>query len=113
MKRSITRATRACAAIAVVVAAAPAFAQDVTFAYRFEPNASERHSVKLNQEVDMGGMAISNIADMQVTVKCVSAKDGKFGMEMKFDKVEVSMTMMGNTSASPIGEQLTGQSIAF
>jgi hypothetical protein len=83
------------------------------FAYRFEPGASERYSIKLNQEVDMGGMAVSNIADMEVTVKCVAAKDGKFSMEMKFDKVDVSMTMMGNTSASPLGEQIMGQAIMF
>ena len=113
MKRSIGFAMLAGAAIAATMAAAPALAQEVTFAYRFEPGSTERYSVKLNQEVDMGGMAVSNIADMAVTVKCVSAKDGKFAMEMRFDKVDLSMTMMGNTSSSPIGEQLSGQTIGF
>jgi len=98
---------------AMVSGAATAFAQDVTFAYKFETGAVERHRVKLNQEVTMGTMAVSNLADMEVTVKCVSGANGKYAMEIKFDKVDVAMTMMGQTSASPIGEQLVGQSIAF
>ncbi len=98
---------------AVVLGAATVFAQDVTFAYKFEPGSSERHRVKLNQEVTMGTMAVSNLADMEVTVKCVSGANGKYAMEIKFDKVDVGMTMMGQTSASPIGDQLVGQSIAF
>lgn len=115
MKGAIRFTVRSCAAIAFVAAAAPSLAQEVTFAYHFEPGAGDRYAVKFNQEVDMGGgkMSISNIADMEVSVKCVAAKDGKFSMEMKFDKVDVSMTMMGTTSASPLGEQITGQTIMF
>lgn len=113
MRHSNGFAVRACALLAVVVATVPAVAQEVTFAYKFEPGASERSRVKLNQEVTMGQMAVSNIADMEVTVKCVSTAEGKYAMEMKFDKVDVSMSMMGNTSASPLGEQITGQTISF
>jgi len=97
----------------MVLATTPVVAQNVTFAYKFEPGTSERHRVKLNQEVNMGQMAVANLADMEVTVKCVSGAEGKYTMEVKFDKVDVSMTMMGNTSPSPIGEQLVGQSITF
>lgn len=112
MKRA-TRLIHACATLALAVAAVPVAAEDITFAYKFEPGASERHRAKLNQEVTMGPMAVSNIADMEVTVKCVSGKDGKYAMEMTFDKVDVSMTMGSNTSANPVGAQLTGQTIAF
>lgn len=111
MKRVIGFAWSGSATIAVAVAAWAS--QEVTFAYHFEPGISERYSVKLNQDVSMGQMAMSNIADMEVTVKCVAAKDGKFSMEMKFDKADVSTTMMGNTSANPVGEQITGQAIMF
>ena len=112
MKRA-TRMIHACATLALAFAAAPVAAEDITFAYKFEPGTSERHRAKLNQEVTMGPMAVSNIADMEVTVKCVSGKDGKYAMEMTFDKVDVSMTMGSNTSANPMGAQLTGQTIAF
>jgi len=112
MKRA-TRLIHACATLALAVAAVSVAAEDITFAYKFEPGASERHRAKLNQEVTMGPMAVSNIADMEVTVKCVSGKDGKYAMEMTFDKVDVSMTMGSNTSANPVGGQLTGQTIAF
>ncbi|HXV13862.1 MAG TPA: hypothetical protein VEC56_06615 [Candidatus Krumholzibacteria bacterium] len=98
---------------ASILASAPAVAQEVTFAYKFEPGTSERYRVKLNQEVSMGQMEVSNLADMEVTVKCVSVADGKYAMELKFDKSDVSTTMMGNTSASPLGEQLAGQTISF
>ncbi len=113
MKRAVRFAVRGGSVVALVLAAAPAIAHEVTFAYKFEPGVSERFRVKLNQEVSMGQMAISTIADMEVTIKCVSAAEGKYTMELKFDKADVSTTMMGNTSANPIGEQLTGQSIAF
>ena len=113
MKQAHQLAVHACAFMALAAAALPAAAADVTFAYKFEPGTSERHRAKLNQEVTMGPMAVSNIADMEVTVKCVSAKDGKYAMEMTFDKVDVSMTMGSNTSANPMGAQLVGQTIAF
>ncbi|MCI0451015.1 MAG: hypothetical protein L0Z51_01340 [Candidatus Latescibacteria bacterium] len=95
------------------LATAPVLAQEVTFAYKFEPGTSERHRVKLNQEVSMGQMAVSNLADMEVTVKCVSAADGKYVMELTFDKADVAMTMGTSTTASPLGEQLRGQTISF
>lgn len=114
MNRAIRFAVRSCAMIAVATAV-PSFAQQVTFAYHFEPGTSERYSVKFNQDVDMmgGKMTVSNLADMEVTVTCVAAKDGKFSMQMKFDKVDVSTTMQGTPSASPLGEQIMGQSIMF
>ncbi len=113
MKGAIRFAVRACAVAAVAAISAPALADDVMFAYKFEPGTTERYAVKLAQEVTMGEMALNNIADLEVTIKCVAAKDGKYSMELKFDKVDISMTMMGNTSTSPLGEQMTGQSIMF
>lgn len=98
---------------AIAVATAPAFAQEVTFGYKFEPGSSERHRVKLNQEVTMGQMALSNFADFEVTLKCLSGAEGKYAMQMTFDKADVSTTMFGNTSANPVADQLRGQSVAF
>ena len=72
MKRTTRLVAHACAALALASGAAPAVADDVTFAYKFEPGTTERHRAKLNQEVTMGPMAVSNIADMEVTVKCLS-----------------------------------------
>jgi hypothetical protein len=104
---------RACAWSAVALAATSAAAKEVTFAYRFEAGTKERYRVKLNQEIDMGGMAVTSLADMEVTLTCASGAEGKYVMEMKFDKVDVSMTMMGNTSQSAVGDQLTGQTVSF
>jgi hypothetical protein len=113
MKCTTRLLAHACTVVALTAVAVPAVAEDVTFAYKFEPGSTERHRAKLNQEVTMGPMAVSNIADMEVTVKCVSGKDGKYAMEMTFDKVDVSMTMGSTTTANPMGAQLTGQTIAF
>ncbi len=113
MKRATRRAALAWAAMSIVAATTPVAAKDITFAYKFEPGTTERHRAKLNQEVTMGPMAISNIADMEVTVKCISGADGKYAMEMTFDKVDVSMTMGGNTTANPVASQLAGQTISF
>lgn len=108
-----TTAIRLCAMLAVALAAAPAVAQEVTFAYDFKPGSVERHRVKLNQEADIGGMTMSHMADMQVSLKCVSGAEGKYTMEMTFDKVDVSSTMYGSATVSPMGEQLTGQVVTF
>lgn len=106
-------AIRGCAALAVALTAATAVAQEVSFAYRFEPGTAERYRVKLNQEVEMGSIAVGNLADMEVSLKCVSGAEGKYAMQMTFDKVDVSSSMMGTVTPSPLGEQLMGQSITF
>lgn len=113
MKRAIRFSVLVASMFAMVLAAVPAFAQEVTFAYKFEPGTSERHRVKLNQEVTMGQMAFSNFADFEVTLACLSGADGKYAMQMTFDKADVSTTMFGNTSPNPIAEQMVGQSVAF
>ena len=113
MKRAIRCSVLVASMFAMVLAAVPAFAQEVTFAYKFEPGTSERHRVKLNQEVTMGQMAFSNFADFEVTLACLSGADGKYAMQMTFDKADISTTMFGNTSPNPIAEQMVGQSVAF
>ncbi len=110
MKHSIVLAPMV---LAIALGARPAAAQEVVFAYKFEPNAVERHRVKLNQEATMGAMSVTNLVDMEVTIKCVTANDGKYGMELKFDKCDVTQQMMGNTTETPLGEQITGQTIVF
>jgi hypothetical protein len=113
MRHAARFAVHALTTCTVVLAAVAAFAQEVTFAYQFAPGTSERYRIKLNQEADFAGFAMSNLADMEVTVKCVTAVQDKFQMNMTFDKADISTTMAGNTSANPIGEQLVGKTIEF
>ncbi len=110
MNRSVVLAVMA---ILVVGFALPAAAQEVTFAYGFTEGTKLRYRVKLNQELDFGGNAMGQIADLQVTVTCKSAAEGKYGMEMTFDKADMSRQMFGNLSSDPIAEAMIGKSVSY
>lgn len=98
----------------LLAAAIPVGADDgVMFAYHFEAGASQRYRLHFNAEADMHGAAISQLADMEVTVKCDSSVAGKHSMRMTFDKVEMSRAMFGNMEADPSGEQLVGHAVVF
>ena len=94
-------------------AAGQAAAQDVLFAYKFEAGSSHRYQVKLSQELDFGGNAISQIADLEVTVTCASVSDGKAVMDMTFDKADMMREMFGSQNADPIAEAITGRGVTF
>jgi hypothetical protein len=113
MKRATVYSIRAVAVFIVALAAASAAAQEVTFAYQFAPGSSERYRIKLNQDVAMGAFEMKNLADMEATVKCVSAAENSFVMNMTFDKADIATSMMGNMSANPMGEELVGKTIEF
>ena len=88
-------------------------AEEVLFAYAFEAGSSHRYRVKLNQEMDFSGASMGQIADFEVTVKCVSVTDGKAAMEMTFDKADMSRTMYGNMSGDPMAEAIVGKSVVY
>jgi hypothetical protein len=85
----------------------------VMFAHHFETGASNRYRVRFNAEADLHGMTMSQLGDMEVTVKCTSAAEGTYGMEMKFDKVEMSRSMADKMETDPRGEQLVGNVVSF
>lgn len=93
--------------------AAQSAAQEVLFTYEFEAGSSHRYGVKLNQEMDFGGGAMGQIADFEVTVKCLSVTDGKAAMEMKFDKADMSRSMFGNMAADPLAEAIVGVAVLY
>ncbi|HEX5131209.1 MAG TPA: hypothetical protein VFX92_01850 [Candidatus Krumholzibacteria bacterium] len=99
-------------AVLVTASAIPVFAADVMFAYGFAPGSSERYGVKMNQETDFGSGAMGQIADFEVTVKCISVADGKAAVTMTFDKVDISREMFGNIAPDASGEAIVGKTIA-
>jgi len=88
-------------------------AKDVTFGYRFEPGKAQKYQLKMNTEMEMTGMEASQVADMQVTVTCASAKGDAYTMNLVFDKVEASNVIGGNMQADPTAAQMTGESVSF
>jgi hypothetical protein len=100
--------------VGLCTAAISVAAEDgIMLAHRFEAGASQRYRVRFNGEADMHGMMVTQLGDMEVTVKCVSAAEGKYSMEMKFDKAELSRSMMGNMETDPRGETLAGSVVNF
>jgi hypothetical protein len=103
-------------AAAVLVAGpdvAPA-GDGVHFEYTFEKGYIQQHKVKFKQEMFWGSYSRSAIVDMEVTEKCLGVtEDGRFEMELVFDKVETSIMMLDRLQESRIGESLTGQAIDY
>lgn len=84
------------------------------FVYDFEEGHNQDYKVKFTQESFFGSFSSSVFADMEVTEKCVGVtEDGKFEMEVTFNKVEASMMWMEKMQESKMGEELTGQAIGF
>ena len=84
------------------------------FTYDFDEGHNQDYKVKFTQETFFGTFSSSVFADMEVTEKCVgTTEDGKFEMEMTFNKVESSMMWMDKMQPSTMGDELTGQSISF
>jgi len=101
-------------AVLGLFAAAVAIAADgVTFAYKFEAGSSQRYRVHMNIETDFGGALMSQLADMEVTLKCVTPGEAVNAMEMVIDKAEMSRAMFGNNEVNPEAAQLVGKSVVF
>ncbi len=104
------------AMIAVAVSVPMELAADdsATFAYDFDEGHNQDYKVKFTQETFFGTYSSSVFADMEITEKCVgTTEDGKFKMEVTFNKVESSMMWMDKMQESQMGEALMGQSISF
>jgi hypothetical protein len=107
------RKTLCAVMVAVFIAGFASAAGEVMFQYKFAPGAKERHRLKLDTEIEMMGMDITQTADMAVTVTCVSADKDVHTMSMVFDKVDASMTMGGNMQQDPSAAKMTGKSVTF
>lgn len=105
----------ACLTLAAVFGGAvPAgAADDVRFAYAFEPGASNAYKAKFSQELDFGGFAMSVFVDMEYTEKCTAVEEESFAMEIKFDKVDATRSMFDKLEEFEMGTHLTGQTVAF
>jgi hypothetical protein len=101
------------AAMAIMISTLATAAKDVTFGYQFTPGKSEKYRLKINTDMEMTGMAASQIADMAVTVACVSKKADAFAMTLTFDKVDASNTIGGNTATDPNAMKMLGKSVGF
>lgn len=105
--------TLAMGTMIAMMAAAAGAGSDVMFAYKFEAGAKEHHRLKVNTEVSMAGMDVSQIADMMVTVTCVVAKPDANSMTLVFDKVDASQVIAGNMSTDPSAAMMVGKAVNF
>ncbi|MDH3197131.1 MAG: hypothetical protein OEO21_02720, partial [Candidatus Krumholzibacteria bacterium] len=99
---------------AAFLGAAPAGAADeVHFAYKFEPGASHAYKAKFSQELDFGDFAMSIFVDMEYTETCTKVEDGAFTMELTFDKVDASRSMFDRLEEFAMGANLAGKTVTF
>src|SRR5436190_21888970 len=102
------------AAIAVTTMTTLASAAgDVAFVYKFEPGKSQKYRLQINTDMEMTGMQASQVADMMVTVACVSRKADAYAMTLTFDKVDASNTIGGNMATDPTAIKMVGKSVGF
>jgi hypothetical protein len=105
------------AVLAVVATAVPSGLEagdSAMFGYDFGEGHNQEYRVKFTQETFFGTFSSSIFADMEITEKCVGiTEDGKFEMEITFNKVESSMMWMDKMQESSMGDELTGQSVGF
>lgn len=102
------------AILAVVAPVALEAGDSAMFGYDFGEGHNQDYRVKFTQETFFGTYSSSIYADMEITEKCVGVTgDGKFEMEITFNKVESSMMWMEKMQESRMGEELTGQSVGF
>ncbi|HET6348556.1 MAG TPA: hypothetical protein VFH88_05670 [Candidatus Krumholzibacteria bacterium] len=97
----------------MMVAGVAGAAGDVNFGYKFKVGGAEKYHLLINTEMEMTGMKASQIADMTVTVTCVSSKPGAYAMNMTFDNVETTNTISGSSQPDPSAEQMIGKSVLF
>jgi hypothetical protein len=99
--------------VPALFALSTAQAAGVNFSHRFEAGKSDRYRVKMNTDADFRGMTMTQLADMEVTAKCVSVAPDRVVMEVTVDKAEMSRAMMGNMEADPTAAQIVGKAVGF
>ena len=109
MRRMLTLA----AVLAIAMTTLATAAGEVTFGYQFTPGKSEKYRLKISTDMVMTGMQASQLANMAVTVACVSKKGDAYAMTLTFDKVEASNTIAGNTATDPNAMMMVGKSVGF
>jgi hypothetical protein len=109
MRRMLTIA----AVLAIIISTLVTAAGNVTFGYQFTPGKSEKYRLKINTDMEMTGMAASQVANMEVTVACVSKKADAYAMTLTFDKVDASNTIGGNTATDPNAMKMIGKAVTF
>jgi hypothetical protein len=109
MRRMLTVA----AALAIMLTTLATAAKDVTFGYQFTPKKSEQYRLKINTDMQMTGMQASQVANMMVTVACLSKKGDAYAMTLTFDKVDASNTIGGSTAIDPNAMKMIGKSVGF
>ncbi len=86
----------------------------VMFSYKFEEGTGHDYKVKFTQEMDYGGFAFNQFMDFEVTEKCVAVtEDGKFRMELLFNKVETSRMQFDKMEEDDSYDGLLGQSLTY
>jgi len=109
IRKMLTTAVLVVAALTTLANAAG----EVTFGYNFEPGRSEKYRLKINTDMEMTGMTASLVADMSVTVACVSKKGDAFAMTLTFDKVDASNKIGDNMTTDPNAIRMVGKSVGF
>jgi hypothetical protein len=101
-------------AVVVVVPLELSAGDSAMLSYDFDEGHNQDYKVKFTQETFFGTYSSSVFADMEITEKCAGiTEDGKFRMEVIFNKVESSMMWMDKMQDSKMGDALMGQSVAF
>lgn len=108
MRRMLFMAVMLAAMIGTAAAAG-----DVLFGYKFEPGKAQRYRLKLNTQMEMSGMAVSQVADMTVNVTCSSHDKGAYTMNLVFEKVDASNVLAGTTTTDPNAAGMVGKSVIF
>lgn len=101
--------------VAVSVVLLPAQAEDgVLLKYDYQKGTSFDHKVKFTQEISFGSFAFSQFMDLEVTEKCMGVtEDGKYQMEMVFNKVESSRMQFDKMVEDNSSETLVGQAVSY
>jgi hypothetical protein len=101
------------AGLLLACAAGSSAAGGVMFGYNFQQGASERYRMKLNTDIEMSGMEMSQMSEMTVKVTCDASDRGKHTMSMVFEKVDASAVMGGNMQTDPSAAEMVGKSVIF
>lgn len=109
MRRILTTAV----ALALTMTTFATAAGEVTFRYQFAPGKSEKFRLKIDTDVKMQGMTVSQLADMTVTVTCLSKKDESYAMKVTFDRVDATSKIGDSPQASPIAMAMVGKTVGF
>jgi hypothetical protein len=107
-------------AAAVVVASAmfvplvSSAGDTVLFKFDFKEGHKRDYRVKYTQEMSMREFSRSAFVDMEITEKCMGKReDGRFDMQIDFNKVESSLMMFDKMQESNTGEVLKGRAVSF